>query len=324
MIDQKQKVSVIIAAFNAAAWIGATLESLLAQTWKNIEIIVVNDGSVDGTHEILNVYKSRGIIVFNQENKGQDIAFNNGFRESSGQYIKFMDADDLVNPVMIELQMKILDGSNAYIAYSEWGRFFNDNPSTADFTYLEYWKDADPVDFLTARPAGVMLQCGTMLLPRVIIEKVGPWNETLVIFNDTEYYTRAILASNGIRFTPGAKLYYRSGRADSISALRTRKSFESSFRAFSLIGEHMMQMEPSTRVKNLIANMFEHRYHEMYPEFPDLGKRFQDMVSRYGGATCLPATSQLYKLSSKLFGWKRTKSWHAKISRLVNPKLSHS
>ena len=317
------KVSIIIAAHNAEKWIADTLESVLKQTWENIEVIVVNDGSTDTTLLILENYIKRGVIIISQENKGQDAALNNGYRKSTGDYIKFMDADDLINPEMIELQINSLNGSNEFIAYSEWGRFYNENPHSADFSTLEYWKDMLPVDFLTARPAGIMLQCGTMLIPKILIERAGLWDERLIIFNDTEFFTRIILASKGIKFSSDAKLYYRSGQPMSITSQRSRKSFESSYLAFTLIGEKMIAFENSERVRNLIANLFEYRHHEMYPDFPDLGIKYEQMVNFYGGATSKPTSGWFYNLSSSLIGWKKTKYLRSLLYRTGYPKLLH-
>ena len=166
------KVSIIISAYNAEKYIGQTIDSVLAQTYDNIEVIVVNDGSKDNTISILKSYSDK-INIVNQENKGQDAALNNGFKHCKGDYIKFMDSDDLINPEMIEIQMQtLLNTADEYIAYGEWSRFYKDDITTADFTVLDYWKDMAPVDFLTARPDGVMLQCGIMLMPRKIIEKL--------------------------------------------------------------------------------------------------------------------------------------------------------
>ena len=132
------------------------------------------------------------MIVLSQENQGQDAALNKGYAHAKGEYIKFMDSDDLLNPEMIEIQVKTLNGSHDYIAYGEWARFYEDQPELADFTPLDYWQDMKPLDFLTARPEGVMLQCGIMLIPRAIIEKAGLWDERLILFNDTEFFTQGI------------------------------------------------------------------------------------------------------------------------------------
>jgi glycosyltransferase involved in cell wall biosynthesis len=305
-MQYRKQVSIIISAFNAEKYIQETLNSVFSQTWKNLEIIVVNDGSTDNTLSILETYSDK-IKIISQENKGQDAALNNGYKNSSGDYIKFMDSDDLINPEMIERQMKVLEGSDDYVAYGEWARFYNDRPALADFTRLDYWKDASPLDFLTARPERVMLQCGIMLIPRAILEKSGLWDERLILFNDTEFYTRVLLASKAIRFTEGSRLYYRSGMTGSISAGRARKFYESTFLATCLLGERLVAAEDSYRVRNLVSNTFLMQYYHMYPKFPDLQKKHEDMISYYGHGTMGVDGGRVFKLLCTWFGWKFAK-----------------
>lgn len=92
------KVSVIVPAYNVEKYIGRCLESLINQTLKEIEIIVINDGSVDSTSDILNKYaKNYSIIkVIHQENSGSSSARNRGIEEAKGKYIGYLDADDYV------------------------------------------------------------------------------------------------------------------------------------------------------------------------------------------------------------------------------------
>jgi len=300
-------VSIIISAWNAEQYIGQTLESLLNQTWPHLEIIVVNDGSTDNTLQVAQSFAARGVKTISQNNKGQDAALNLGYKHSTGDYIKFMDSDDLLNPRMIELQMQTLNGSQEYIAYGEWARFYNDKPELADFTPLDYWRDMHPLDFLTARREGVMLQCGIMLVPRPIIEKAGLWDERLILFNDTEFFTRALLCSKGIKFSQGARLYYRSAISSSITAGRTRKFYESTFLATGLIAKHMLAFEDSVRVRNLISNTYLTQYYKMYPHFPDLLKEHEKQISLYGEGTIQPDGGKVFKLLKAIAGWKIAK-----------------
>jgi glycosyltransferase involved in cell wall biosynthesis len=104
-------VSILIPCYNAGLYLAAALDSALAQTWPNKEIIVVNDGSTDRSGEIIDSYRGKGIKVIHQENKGQCAAANRAFQECSGDYIKFFDADDLLAPRTVELQRRSLRAS---------------------------------------------------------------------------------------------------------------------------------------------------------------------------------------------------------------------
>lgn len=101
-----KKISVIIPAYNVEAYIRRCLDSLVNQTYENIEIIVVNDGSTDRTEEIVKEYEEREpekVRLFSQENKGQAEARNFGLTKARGEYIGFVDSDDFVSTKMYEL-----------------------------------------------------------------------------------------------------------------------------------------------------------------------------------------------------------------------------
>lgn len=298
------KVSIVISAYNAEKYIAETLKSVLQQTWLNLEVIVVNDGSTDNTTGVCASFKQERLKVISQENKGQDAALNTGYQYSSGDYIKFMDSDDLLNPEMIERQMEVLDGSEDFVAYGEWARFYDDNFEAADFTPLSYWMDAAPLDFLTAEPCGVMLQCGIMLIPRKLIEKAGLWNEGLILFNDTEFFNRIIINSNGIKFSPGARLYYRSGMLNSISAGEARKFYESTYLAANLIAEQLLPIEDSARIRRLISNTYLMQYYRMYPKFSDLQQLYVNKIEKYGYGDLNPYGGTAFVLLKKMLGWK--------------------
>lgn len=92
-------VSIIIPCYNGELTIAETLESVIGQTYNNIEVLVINDGSTDATDNILNVYKNKyaNIFVYNQLNRGLPASRNVGFKHSKGEYVVFLDADDLLD-----------------------------------------------------------------------------------------------------------------------------------------------------------------------------------------------------------------------------------
>jgi glycosyltransferase involved in cell wall biosynthesis len=300
----KPLVSIVISAYNAEKYLATTLDSVLKQSWKDLEIIVVNDGSSDNTASIAFDYTSKGVKLISQENKGQDAALNKGFLNSNGKYIKFMDSDDLINPEMISNQVEVLNGSDEFVAYGEWARFYNDQPELADFTKLDYWRDMVALDFLTSRSEGVMLQCGIMLVPRVLIERAGLWDEKLILFNDTEFFNRVLLQSKGVRFTAGAKLYYRSAQSGSISAQVSRRFFDSTFLATNLVAIQLLAVEDSYRIRNLISNTFLNQYFRMYPNFPDLIVAHEERIQFYGAGTVKPDGGKVFNMIKLIAGWK--------------------
>ena len=103
-----EKVSIIIPIYNSDKTIDRCLKSIINQTYRNIEVICINDGSFDNSYKILQNYLKTDsrIKVINQTNKGVSSARNNGIKNSTGKYIMFVDADDYLKDNMIELLVK--------------------------------------------------------------------------------------------------------------------------------------------------------------------------------------------------------------------------
>lgn len=111
------KVSVIIPVYNAGQYLNKCLDSILNQTYKNIELIVINDGSIDNSLDILNQYskKYKNIRIINKENAGVSEARNDGIKNSNGEYLMFVDADDWIDIDMIEKMMDFVHINKADI-----------------------------------------------------------------------------------------------------------------------------------------------------------------------------------------------------------------
>src|SRR5438105_2154973 len=99
------KVSIIINNYNYAQFLEQAVESALAQTYPNCEVIVVDDGSADGSREVLNKFEGRATIIL-QENRGQVAALNNGLKRATGDLILFLDSDDVLFPEALEVVVK--------------------------------------------------------------------------------------------------------------------------------------------------------------------------------------------------------------------------
>ncbi|HZX58320.1 MAG TPA: glycosyltransferase family A protein, partial [Mucilaginibacter sp.] len=103
-------VSIIIPVYNSEKHLAETISSALEQTWPNKEIIIVDDGSADNSLAIAKSFASENVKVFHQPNKGASAARNKGIQEAKGDYIQFLDADDLLMPNKIAAQVKQLAG----------------------------------------------------------------------------------------------------------------------------------------------------------------------------------------------------------------------
>lgn len=117
---QEELVSIITPLYNGERFVAQTIESVLAQTYKNWEMIIINDGSKDNSEEIAKAYSAKDgrIKVFSQENAGSAAARNNGIRRAEGRYIALLDADDLWDANFLESQLNLMKETGAELVYA--------------------------------------------------------------------------------------------------------------------------------------------------------------------------------------------------------------
>lgn len=302
-------ISICIPAYNAEKYIAESLNSILQQSYHPIEIIVVNDGSTDRTSEILHTYKKKGIKVIEQEIKGQCAAANKAFLASTGDYIKFFDADDILSSDFIKNQVETLAGRSDAIASASWGRFYNEDINTFQLVQEPVYQTMEPMEWLVKAmwKRQAMMQCALWLIPRNIIIKAGLWNEKLSLINDFEYFIRIILCSNEIRFTCDAILHYRSGVKSSLSGLNDRKGAESAYNSISLGTSHMLSFENSFRIKKIAANCWQSFIYDFYPKHKDLLLDAKENIKKLDVSTDPYKAGGWSKCLSRIIGWKATK-----------------
>src|SRR5436190_19861081 len=146
-------VSILIPAYNAERWIADTIRSELAQTLPRREIIIVDDGSRDQTLQVAQQFaSSKNVSVVTQENQGASAARNKAFELCQGDYIQWLDADDLLSPAKIARQVEASDryGSERTLFSSGWGYFYF-RIAKASFIPTSLWCDLSPVEWLVQK-----------------------------------------------------------------------------------------------------------------------------------------------------------------------------
>src|SRR5258708_8154242 len=142
-------VSILIPAFNAEDWISDTIKSALDQTWPVKEIIVVDDGSRDQTPAIAQSFASEGVLVVSQPNQGAAAARNKAFSLCNGDYIQWLDADDLLAPDKVAKQVEALDScpGKRTVLSAAWASFAF-RYYKARFVPTALWSDLSPLEWL--------------------------------------------------------------------------------------------------------------------------------------------------------------------------------
>ncbi|MFZ0847075.1 MAG: glycosyltransferase family A protein [Pseudolabrys sp.] len=299
------KVSVLIPAFNAEKFIGDTLKSVFRQTWKNIEIIVVNDGSTDGTAAVVKRLARTNLTLIEQENRGQTAALNKGLKHATGDFVQYLDADDLIDPDKIEQQMARLLDNPGCIASAEWGRFYG-SPEETRFDPEPVWRDLSPIDWLVISRAdgqGMMFPA-LWLVPMPIVRAIGPWREDLTLNNDAEYFTRAILAAERVQFCAGARCRYRSGISGSLSGRKSSQHWASQIGVLQLCESYVRAKEDSDRVRRGFALSWQHIAHACHPYDPEIAEWALARARELHPETIQPDGGPAFKFISRLVGWR--------------------
>jgi glycosyltransferase involved in cell wall biosynthesis len=298
-------VSVIIPCHNAETHIGETLESVLGQTWPEIEVVVVDDGSDDGSVAEIERFPRARRTLIRQQKAGAAAARNRGFRASAGEFVQFLDADDLIDRDKIERQVARLGSHPRCVASAEWGRFYR-SPSETTFDPDAAWTDLAPIDWLArARADGLgMLFPALWLIPRAVAEAAGAWDESLSVGDDGEYFTRVVLASERVLFCAGARCHYRSGVGGSLSGRKSVAAWTSQFRVIDLCESHVRAREDSGRVRRGFALSWQHLAHGCYPYDAGLSERALARARALDSVTIRPGGGWTFRLASHLVGWR--------------------
>jgi len=319
----KPLVSILIPAYNAERWISDTIKSALDQTWPRKEIIIVDDGSRDQTFRIAQQFASKNVSVVTQENYGASATRNKAFNLCQGDYIQWLDADDLLTPAKIAEQMAASEcyGSKRTLFSSAWGRFYY-RIERAIFTPTSLWCDLSPVEWLVRKMGqNLHMPPATWLVSRKLTQMAGPWDTRLSLDDDGEYFCRVVLASDGIRFVPDTKVFYRRSGIGSLSIKdESQKKLESQVLSMQLHIGYVRSLEDSERVRAACLNYLQSRFLRFYPERLTFVNELQELASSLGGRLEAPRLPWHYSCMQKVFGWtvtKRTRQYYNRLKSSV-------
>jgi glycosyltransferase involved in cell wall biosynthesis len=299
-----------VPAYDAEKWLADTLRSALAQTWDRKEIIVVDDGSKDQTLSVARTFESDILRVFTQAHQGAAAARNNALSKSRGEFIQWLDADDLLASDKIECQLEASGGSPSPRALlsGEWARFLH-RPNRAKFIPTGLWCDL-PRDEWLLRKMGqnAFMQTATWLVSRELTEAAGPWDTRLLGDDDGEYFCRVLMASEGVRFVRGAKVYYRQVGSQSLGYIGAcDRKLEALWLSMKLHIGYLLSMEDSQRARAACVMYLQNWLAAFHPERPDLVKLAQELAAELGGRLNIHRLPWKYRWSKEIFGWRVAK-----------------
>lgn len=225
-VANQPRVSTIIPCYNCEKWVRRAVQSCLDQTYPNIEIIVVDDGSTDRSLEVLRQFLPR-IRVETGPNRGGNSARNRGFELSTGEFIQYLDADDYLEPEKIDRQVLFLEETKADVVYGDW-RYRRHLPDSR-FSYLDKIEVSGvQQDILASVVSGRWwVFPGAILYRRRLVNEVGGWDETLRAAQDRDFFTSVVLSGAKICYQTGCCSIYRQYGAVTVSSSNLSRWVES-------------------------------------------------------------------------------------------------
>jgi glycosyltransferase involved in cell wall biosynthesis len=214
-------VSLVIPAHNQERFLRECLQSVIDQDYRPLEIIIVDDGSTDGSGKIIEEFqKTRRewvtVKCLRQSKQGAQEARNNGCRVATGEFFLFLDGDDFLSRSQLSKQVETFKRNPDVDVIHSDGQFLNDGfeGPTKNGGFLSL---GDPPDIIASQLSGLSVPCFSYLFRRRAVQGGGPWDPTVAINQDIEYVLRLATSGRRFRYAAGLAGFYRKHSSNTIS-----------------------------------------------------------------------------------------------------------
>lgn len=306
MCKEEALVSVCIPMYNAGKYIADTLKYVLGQNYANVEVIVVNDHSADGSLSAADVFSADPRVkICSNPGKGACAARNFAYRQSRGKYIMFLDADDFCSRDKIRRQVEALEQSDELtLAFSTLiplrkGKLEPFSQRSNDRNY------AVPVDMLVDMwTDGGGFNCPhCYLIPRPLVEKAGGWDERLRKNQDGEFFSRVIAQASGILYVPGEYAVWRLTHTG-ISSSNGNESARSQVQSYTKVADIILSRRNDARARNACSWMFGWFLFLSYPDHKELHPEVLEIMRERGLPFIIPCRGVLFRVLRVFLGWR--------------------
>lgn len=255
-------VSIIIPVYNREGLIHKTLQNIIENKYRPLEVILVNDGSKDNSLKLLEEFKDSHqsqdfiIKVFDQENQGAPVARNLGYENSNGEYIQFLDSDDMIDPEKFFIQIKSMKKNKADFGL-------------CDFEFV-YPREKRKIYHSNSKKLKKIINavgsfgCGSPLLKRELSDKIR-WNDELQRQQDVDYFLKAALLAENIAYVEKPLYYYINHDKDRISNRYTKTNPIYLLRIKSLLPLLRHNVPKTARaVYHLSSSFVKHKWNSIF------------------------------------------------------------
>jgi glycosyltransferase involved in cell wall biosynthesis len=269
---------------------------------------------------------TKEVRVVSTVNQGLSAAVNHAYRLCQGDYIQELDSDDLMAPDKIERQLAALreTDSKRILLSSPWAHFYY-RTRTAQFVRNSFWQDLTPVEWLLRKMGeNLHMQNATWLVSRELADAAGPWDTSLHYDQDGEYFARVLLASEGTRFVPEGRVFYRANDGNRISFIgKSRKKKKSLLRSMKLHIQYIRSLEDSERVRKACLTYMQNWYGNFYPDETDAIAELQALAAELQGHLEIPSLRRKYAWMTPVFG-RPTADWAQRVLPELKTKLKRN
>jgi glycosyltransferase involved in cell wall biosynthesis len=273
--QDKPLVSIIIPTYNSLKFLNESINSALKQTYEKIEVILIDDGSTDSTKEHFDKWKKQGVICVSQKNAGASSARNHGLDIASGEYIQFLDADDVLHHDKIKTQVEAMLKTNADLSFTGWGNF-KENPNHSQkfkFRNINFSRIKNGLDiFKSFGKESWYIPTLSWLTKRELITKAGYWNPSFCPNDDGEFFARVIFWSQNVIPIKDKLAYYRISSAETLSKLSSKSRIEASITSWEQITSLLKSLNDED-VMYYPKRSYHYLYRATSKQFPELSKK---------------------------------------------------
>ena len=323
-------VSIIIPVYNGAPYLEAALRSALAQTWMDIEIIVVDDGSQDDSVAIARRFVGSRVRLLEEAHRGAAATRNVGLAAAHGSWIQFLDCDDLLAPDKIAQQMGAAPpqpGARTLLL-GKFARFLSTAEGERNYLWPDGryrpefpsqhapWRNATPIDCLL-QWWNERLETTPLpwLIPATLIAAAGPWAvQPLSRCDDFEWITRLILSSDEIVLTPEAQAYYRNHVTGSLSSsgqARKPQELERQLEAYKLCVQHLRKAEDTDRTRRVSAALLMNFAYDAYASASKPANEAARLARSLGVPLPECPGGRISRILTQVIGWRASRRCQA-------------
>ncbi|MBN8639668.1 MAG: glycosyltransferase family 2 protein [Anaerolineae bacterium] len=279
--QQPALVSIIIPCYNSAPWIAECIESCLAQTYTALEIIVIDDGSTDGSLAIIQQYHAQ-IRYETGINRGSCAARNRGFELAHGTYILFLDSDDILLPNTLEVLVHALTHTSGSVAVCPWFPYQKQRANWVKSPPTFALTELDTDELRNELSGRFWMPPGAMLWPRAIVESTGDWDQATAPNDDGDFRARALL--NGVRLLRLADggLLYRI-RTQSLSRTRSEQAYAGRLHALKKIEKRLREQKRLSTYAHDLARAYHRLASSGFQQHPQLARQALKRARTLGG-----------------------------------------